>query len=59
MKTYDVTIVEGNTLSWQNIVRVIVEDNEHPSKKAIDFVCTLGFMREREHQKIIKIQRIF
>lgn len=58
MKIYDVTIVEDNISSWQNIVRVIVEDNEHPSKKAIDFICKFGFMREREHQKIIKIQKV-
>ena len=27
MKIYDVTIIENNEKSWQNIVRVIVENN--------------------------------
>lgn len=58
MKVYDVTIVENNILWWKNIVGVTVENNEHPSRKAIDFICKNGYMREPEHKKIIKIKRI-
>ena len=42
MRTYDVTIIENNQTSWQTIVRVIVENNEHPRHKAIEWICNNG-----------------
>lgn len=58
MKVYDVTIIENNNSWWQNIVRVTVNNNEHPRRKAIDWICRNGYMREPENQKIINIKRI-
>ncbi len=58
IKVYDVTIIENNDYCWQNVVRVDVEDFEHPRHKAIEFICKNGFMREPENQKIIEIKRV-
>lgn len=58
MKSYNVTIIENNKYSWQNIINVTVADNEHPRKKAIETICEIGWRRDSEAQKIIKITRI-
>nr|DAV25151.1 MAG TPA: hypothetical protein [Caudoviricetes sp.] len=59
MKIYDVTIIENNEKSWQNIVRVIVENNEHPRHKAVKWICDNGYLRKYEKQQILNIKRIY
>lgn len=59
MKTYDVTIIENSQNNWQNIVRVTVENNEHPRHKAVEFMCNNGYLREYDKQQILNIKRIY
>ena len=58
MRTYDVTVIENNQTSWQTIVRVIVQNNEHPRHKAIEWICNNGYSREYEQQQIFNIKRV-
>lgn len=58
MKNYAVTMYEKGYENFTSELTVSVEDKEHPSKKAIDLLCEIGWRVLRHNVKILKIIKV-
>jgi hypothetical protein len=58
MKKYDVIMTVKGRENVPYGFTVKVEDSEHPRHKAVDLLCKVGWLFNRDNIKIIHINRV-